>query len=363
LDADLLSVDEKCLAKLVNPLTQGKAKIVLPNIINRRLSGRINKLIVNPLMRLFFPEVIKIIDFPLSGILGIDYNYLKKVVMSPDFFWDWGGEIQIIIRAFKSSNNSIEVFDHNREDAKRRKLSSKMKDAYQITRAILYEALKEKKLNRDIIKKKLMLSWIGNKRLAEKFLVWQKENRVEIIPGTLALNNRFDSFLLSCSKNPKWFFNYLDEIYDKTGAYEILVLKSITVEVILKMLFGIKIKYKLKEVAPQIIEKMNLEGISILSDVIFSVYICLWMDRADDQRKDFRYFLKLLSTKDTDFIDADSLRKFRNQGMSSININNIKTNQLKEIIKIYNDKTKDISQKNKLIIKKYHYERNRKSQK
>ena len=352
LDADLLSADEECLASLINPLMQGKAKIVLPNIVNRRLSGRINKLIINPLMRLFFPEIIKIIDFPLSGILGIDYDCLKKAVTSSGFFWDWGGEIQIIIRAFKSSNNSVEIFDHNREDAKRRALSSKMKDAYQITRAMLYEVSKDKKLDHDILKEKLTLSWTNNKYLVEKFFTWQKDNHVEIIPNISVLDDKFDNFLLSCSKNPKWFFTYLDEIYDKTGAYEILVLKNIAVEVLLKMLLGTKIKHKLKEVTPHVIESMNLEGISMLADVIFAVYICLWDNFNTIHQKDFRYFLKLLNFEDTDFVDADNLFYFRSQGLSSVDIDNIKPDQLKNILEVYNDKTKNISQKNKILINK-----------
>lgn len=348
LDSDLLSLNKRCFDNLINPLVNRKAKLTLPNI--KRVSGRSNKLIINPLLRLFYPEIARKANFVLSGILGMDYNLLRKIVTSSDYCWDWGGEIQIICKGFESSGNLVKIFSHRRQDTKRRKLASKMKEARQIFRTLLYEVTKKQKLDKYILKINLRSDWLNNEHLVKKFSKWQKRNRVNIVPDIKNLNNCFHGFLQQCKMDKKWFFSYLDTIYNETRAYEILVLKSIVVDTILKTLFNINLRYEPKEIDPKKVIGTNLEDISIFADVIFAVYILIWIEENRGKIKSFHHFLDLLSTRDTDFIDASGLNNFRKHGLYSIDITNIETDNLKKIISIYNDKAKSLFKRNRLLM-------------
>ncbi len=348
LDSDLLSLNKRCLDNLIDPLVNREAKITLPNI--KRVSGRSNKLIINPLLRLFYPEIAHKANFVLSGILGIDYNILRKIVTSPDYCWDWGGEIQIICKGFEFSGNLVKTFSHRRQDVKRRKLASKMREARQIFRTLLYEVTKKQKLDEDILRINFRSDWADNEHLVKKFSKWQKRNRVNIIPDVKNLNNYFHNFLQHCKTDKKWFSSYLDAIYNETRAHKILVLKSIVVDTILKTLFNINLRYELKEVDPEKVMGTNLEDISIFADVIFAVYILIWAEEAKSKTKNFQYFLDLLSPRDTDFIDLSSLNDFRKQGLCSIDVASVEISNLNKIISIYNDKAKGLFKRNRLLM-------------
>jgi len=97
------------------------------------------------------------------------------------------------------------------------------------------------------------------------------------------------------------------------------------VDTILKTLFNINLRYKLKEVDSTKVIRTNLEDISIFADVIFTVYILIWIEGAKSKTKNFQYFLDWLSLKDTDFVDLSSLNDFRKQGLCSIDVANIET--------------------------------------
>lgn len=350
LDSDLLSLDEKCLDSLVIPLISNEAKMVLPNI--RRISGRSNKLVINPLLRLFRPAIARKANFVLSGILGIGYGLLRKIVISPDYCWDWGGEIQIICRGFSFSGNRVKTFLHERKDAKRRGLESKMKEARQIFRTLLYEITKTDNLEAGTVEENLVLDWKRNKSLVRKFQQWQKQNRIIVVPSVKDLKAYFHGFLSKCELDLNWFSLYLDEIYNKTGAREILILKSIASDTVLKTLFGIDTKCVPEEINPEEISKVNFDNISVLADVIFAVYISIWLKKRRNKRSSFDGFLALLSPSDTDFTNVEILNNFRRRGLCSVDTSSIKTrNSLKEIIRVYNDENKDLSKRNELLVK------------
>lgn len=352
IDADWTNIDEECLEQLIAPLFSGEAKIVLPEIV-RKKSARINRLVISPLLRLFFPEVARRIKFPLAGMVGIEYKYLKEVVNSPDYLWDWGGEAQIVIRGFTLSNGSIKTFDYPKKESKKRDLSSKKKDALQIIRAIIYEGFITERLDVDTIRDNLYSTWVQDKELRDGFLQWQKQKNIQIISHRDDLKQAFNDFFDNCNKDLLWFSDYVDQLYSQTNIYEISVLKSIAVDCILKALFGIKLEHKLTEAGPDIIEKMNLIDLSIFVDVIFTVYICLWLERSSSS-KGFDDFLGLLSPEDTDFADAAvvaALKQFRNNNLTSRDINDIPEEILKKIIGIFTNKEKNIIQKNKALSK------------
>jgi len=350
IDADWLNINEKCLTQLTSPLLTNEVKMVLPNII-RKQSARINRLIVNPLLRLFFPEISKKILFPLSGMLGIDYQCLKQIVTKPDYFWDWGGDVQIIIRGFRYSNGLIKTFDYPKIESKKRKLSDKMKDARQIIRTILYEGFMAGQLDTGIIKNNLCLSWSSNQNLTNKFLKWQKVRNIKIAKDKQELKSIFNYFLVRCGENLLWFSNYLDNLYKQTKIYEISVLQNIVVDSILRVLFGISSQHKQKETTSDHIEKLHLIDLSIFADIILAVYIYLWLNHIGHQNKNFNFFLNLLSSEDTDFIGVERLQNFRKNGLTSVDITALTNNDLKRISEIYNNKKMSIIQKNNKLLK------------
>jgi hypothetical protein len=144
IDSDCANLDNKTLRELTIPLLNKKALISLPYVT--KTGGRINRLVCKPLLKLLFPKVSKRIKFPLTGLVSINYAMLNDIVNKKDFLWDWGGEIQIIIHAALKTRK-IHQFLFNKKDSKKRSLNSKKDDARQVMTAILYEAVKNRRIN------------------------------------------------------------------------------------------------------------------------------------------------------------------------------------------------------------------------
>jgi hypothetical protein len=350
IDADWVNINEECLRELTSPLSTGEFKVVLPNLIEKQ-SGRVNQLIVKPLLRLLFSEILKKTSLPLNGMLGINYRYLKQIVTAPDYFWDWGGDIQIVIRGFYLSNGLVKTFNYPKIESKKRKLLDKMKDARQIIRTMLYEGFIENRLNIDRIRENLYLSWSSNPNLTDRFLKWQKFNKIKIAEDKKELKVSFNNFLSKSREDLVWFSNYLDVLYRQTKIYEILVLKNMVVDSILKVLFGIYLQHQVEETASHQVEKLQLIDLSIFAEIIFAVYITLWLERTNTQNKNFNFFLNLLSYKDTDFINSKKLQNFRKKGLTSIDINGLSDNDLQRFIEIYNNKKMSVIRKNDKLLK------------
>jgi len=347
LDSDLLSLNERCFDNLINPLVSGNAKMVLPNI--PRKTGRSNYLIINPLLRLFYPKVAQFFNFPLSGILGINYRLLYEIVTAKDYCWDWGGEIQIICRGFEKTQGLVKAFVHRRRDAKRRPLVSKMKEARQFFRTLLYEIRRKDDFVSVI--ERVKNSWQSNKVLYQKFLNYQKKLKISIVPDIKNLEDYFNQVLKLCDRNLDWFSFYLEKVYHQTNAVEFLLLKNVTVDTILKVLFNFNHKVYLKEKNKfKKLENVDLESISIFADLIFGVYLTLGKGKIK-RMKNLQEFLNLLSPKDTDFIDQIVLNNFRKLGLISLNLNDLHSNKLKKILQIYNNSKLSVLEKNRLILK------------
>jgi hypothetical protein len=321
--------------------------MVLPNI--PRKTGRSNYLIINPLLRLFYPKVAQFFNFPLSGILGINYRLLYEIVTAKDYCWDWGGEIQIICRGFEKTQGLVKAFVHRRRDAKRRPLVSKMKEARQFFRTLLYEIRRKDDFVSVI--ERVKNSWQSNKVLYQKFLNYQKKLKICIVPDIKNLEDYFNQVLKLCDRNLDWFSFYLEKVYHQTNAVEFLLLKNVTVDTILKVLFNFNHKVYLKEKNKfKKLENVDLESISIFADLIFGVYLTLGKGKIK-RMKNLQEFLNLLSPKDTDFIDQIVLNNFRKLGLISLNLNDLHSNKLKKILQIYNNSKLSVLEKNRLILK------------
>ena len=154
-----------------------------------------------------------------------------------------------------------------------------------------------------------------------------------------------------CDRNLDWFSFYLEKVYHQTNAVEFLLLKNVTVDTILKVLFNFNHKVYLKEKNKfKKLENVDLESISIFADLIFGVYLILGKGKIK-RMKNLQEFLNLLSPKDTDFIDQIVLNNFRKLGLISLNLNDLHPNKLKKILQIYNNSKISVFKKNQLILK------------
>lgn len=144
IDSDISNLTDSVLRELALPVIRNKFDISLPSIT--KSGGRVNRLVCKPLMHLFFEKIDKKIDFPLSGIVFLKSKVILKEVKKADYFWDWGGEIQIIINS--AEKNKVHQFHFNKLDSKKRNMESKQEDSYQLMRALIYEAIKGGKLRK-----------------------------------------------------------------------------------------------------------------------------------------------------------------------------------------------------------------------
>jgi hypothetical protein len=167
IDIDCENLNEAMLKKLVMPVVKNKAKLSLPRV--KKSGGRGNQLVCNPLLAILFPEVSKKTNYPLSGIISLKSKILKNSIKK-DYFWDWGGEIQIVIRT--SNKNKVNEFIFKKVD-KKRDIKSKKDDARQFLRAIVYESIKDKKLNKGTIEKmrKSFQKYKNNAAIYESYLI------------------------------------------------------------------------------------------------------------------------------------------------------------------------------------------------
>src|SRR3989344_4284048 len=135
IDSDCENLSENMLESLIGPVANNISDVSLPKV--KKTGGRANRLICNPLLSIFFPEVRNKISYPLSGIIALKSKVLDKAIKE-NYFCDWGGEIQIIIRSAMAGR--VNEFEFDKLD-KTRGISSKKDDARQFYRAILYEAI------------------------------------------------------------------------------------------------------------------------------------------------------------------------------------------------------------------------------
>lgn len=163
IDIDCENLSNNMLKKLISPIINNIADLSLPKV--SKTGGRANRIICNPLLDIFFPEISRKISYPLSGIICLNYNLLRKAIKK-DYFWDWGGEIQIIINGAERSR--VKEFNFDKID-KKRGIKSKKDDARQFYRTIIYEAVK-RGLDKNIYFKHYKKVKI-NKSLYENYLV------------------------------------------------------------------------------------------------------------------------------------------------------------------------------------------------
>ncbi len=119
---------------IILTLMDYKYDILIPNI--GMSAGRSNILIGKTVVNLFYPEYKDVLLTPFPGAVVAVTNKLYMIVNNKNYHYDWGGEWDIISLAIKNNmkiNTSfVEVLP-----ARHRPNDSKIKDSFQIWRAIL----------------------------------------------------------------------------------------------------------------------------------------------------------------------------------------------------------------------------------
>jgi phosphoserine phosphatase len=138
LDGDMHGLRETLVDDMTAPLLSDAADFVKARFA--RASGRVTTLVGRPLLRVFFPELIRF-EQPLGGVVAAKVSLLHKV----HFENDYGVDVALLIDVCMSGARAVEVdigsLEHNSHPLER------LGDmAAQVVRSILQRAAKYKRL-------------------------------------------------------------------------------------------------------------------------------------------------------------------------------------------------------------------------
>jgi len=132
LDGDLRGLDEHLIAKLVEPIREGKADFVKARF--SRSSGRVTTLTAKPLIETFFPEMAYFAQ-PLGGIIAVRREVLERLT----FETDYGVDLALLIDAHFGGARIVEV-DIGHLDHDSQSLQALGEMAKQVVRSLLHRA-------------------------------------------------------------------------------------------------------------------------------------------------------------------------------------------------------------------------------
>ena len=131
-DCDIVTYNRNLLSRLVYPVANPKfnfdfCKGYYPRVSNKRLKGRVARLLVTPLMRALektigFKEYISFIDsfrYPLAG----EFSFRRRVLKDIRIPFDWGLEIGVLSEMYRNyAGNRLcqvdiaDIYDHKHQD-------------------------------------------------------------------------------------------------------------------------------------------------------------------------------------------------------------------------------------------------------
>jgi len=132
------------------PLLNNEVDIIIPNIGDA--SGRSNILIGKTAIELFYNEYSSNIKSAFPGAVFGSTEALYTIVSSPDYHFDWGGEWDLISLAI-DNNYRLLSKNVNVINVRHRNNNSKIKDSFQIWRAILSNSNIKDKYSNSKVKK------------------------------------------------------------------------------------------------------------------------------------------------------------------------------------------------------------------
>jgi 7-cyano-7-deazaguanine synthase in queuosine biosynthesis len=322
-DVDIANITEKHFDLIIGDLLQD-TDLVIPNL--GRIGGRWNRLLCNPIMRLCFEKEYHQVPYPAPGILGIKKKILRRVV-SEDFFYDWGGEIQIALEGAKLSKK-ITAPPMNKIDSEKRPIKNLLKDAFQVWRTNLYLFNKYRpKLNLKEYRRRYPSEHLD-------FETFLKEE----LGGNLKLfeDGDYERFLeKSYEGDPRNIFYALEDIYHKTGLYEFKVINDLVTRPLLDLLFGIQIENPLVEKTQGEIKVLKLRSSSIFVDYL--AYFLISHSNITGSYRDFNYCLKRLDSSKTEFSNMEFVELARRNSHGGLKLNELSDegwSKLKQILNI-----------------------------
>jgi 7-cyano-7-deazaguanine synthase in queuosine biosynthesis len=263
-------------------------------------------------MRLCFEKEYRQVPYPAPGILGIKKKILDKVI-GGNFFYDWGGEIQLALEGAKLSKK-ITAPSMNKIDSEKRSIKHLLKDAFQVWRTSLYLLNKYKpKVNMAGYRQRYALEH-------EDFEQFLKEE----LNGDLGIieNGDYLAFLeKNYNNNPMNIFYAIENLYKRTGLYEFKVINDLVTRPLLDLLFGIKIENSLIETSQEKIKVLKLRSSSIFVDYL--AYFLIKHSNIFESYKDFFYCLKNLDSSKTEFLHREFVDLACKNSYEGLALNNL----------------------------------------
>lgn len=331
LDCDYKNLSNKELNLLKKHLK--KSEMVVPNL--NRVGGRSNRILGNPFMRLFFPEVYKKIPYPFPGIIGIKKALLKRITNKENYCFDWGGESNIIIEGYHLSKGKVSAPEIIKHD-KKRALSSMVGDAFQIYRNnILLSVLKKRfPRNEKELLKKIRRDFSTNKKDLELLKEFVEENKIEELKSI-----KEDS--LEKFDEPSQLVEFLDELHKKYGLYEFYLIKMLALYPLMNILWDKKIKLNFLEKKSGAVKILDLRRISFFVDLVIAKTISLYIK--ENKRPPYNNLKSMLkknnNTYKTEFINnikEEPIKQIMKEGINTNCLNQEDLNKIKKISSIKN---------------------------
>jgi len=137
-DADIKNITPEFIEKLCEPVVKGEADFAKGTF--GRKAGRVTELVAKPLLRLFYPELLRFSQ-PLSGEIAGTRDAFNAVSWEPG----WGVDVGILIDVCKAGFRVVEV-DLGFKDHDMKPLHLLTEMAYEVAEAILKRAARDGKL-------------------------------------------------------------------------------------------------------------------------------------------------------------------------------------------------------------------------
>lgn len=139
LDGDIFNFSDKLIELMIQPLFDNTCDFVKGRFI--RTAGRVTALTARPLLKAFFPEIVKI-EQPLGGIIAAKKDLLKNIKFEPDYGVDIGILIDVAQLGARIKEIDIESVDHDHQS-----LNQLSQMSNQVVRVILERASRYKRLD------------------------------------------------------------------------------------------------------------------------------------------------------------------------------------------------------------------------
>ena len=340
-DSDNINLTKTKLYRLLEALD--RYDLAVPDL--KREGGRSNRLLGNPPMRLFFPEIYKKIPYPYPGLLAIKKQLLEKIV-DKDYCLDWGGEAQIPINGYVLSDGNVISFYINKVDSKKRPLKSMINDAIQIYRTNILLAIQNSKFpSAPVEVDNLIRNDLKNNAIeAKRLLAFINKHKLEHLGGDLYAT--YEKLVEKHYSNPEKMYDFFN--HEKN--YEFKLIGSLVVKPLLNILFKKNIHELCEEIDMEEIPKLHLKKTSFFADIVIASMLKIYLMKNNGKKPydDLRTMLEISPENCTEFCDA-KYKLLLNDALlrKGIDVECLNENELTKLYEFI--KLKNVNERNNLI--------------